>query len=689
MSIFPIAMPRASRVAVAVAAALIPLSCAHAADIDTMDEAKTLDRVVVTASPVQPLTYETDPKLPRQPVPASDGADYLKTIPGFTALRNGGTNGDPVLRGMFGSRLNLLSNDGSMPGACPARMDNPLSYVAPETYDRLVVVKGPQTVLWGPGASAGTVRFQRETPRFDGPGMRLQGSVLGGSFGRNDQVLDAAAGAAKGYAQLTTNRSESGDYDDGDGDVVPSRWKKWNADLALGWTPDQDTLLEATAGTGDGKARYAGRGMDGAQFKRESLGLRFEKAFPGTLAKLQANAFHNAADHVMDNYSLRDPNPMSSMPMPMAANVDRTTSGGRMAAEWGWDGFALVAGVDTQRSRHRQRNAMGVGSYAARPWKQDAEFRNTGVFAEATWTIEARQRVVAGLRSDRAEATDLRATAGMMGMPNPTHGQARRETLPGGFVRYERDAAGNGFGWYAGIGHTGRMPDYWELISPAMGPMGAANAFAGIRPEKTTQLDIGGQYRGTRIDAWVSAYAGRIDDYILFSYRSGGMMGMTSAASNIDARIRGAEAGVEFRPSPDWSLGGNLAWAWGANASRGTALPQMTPLEGRFNAAWDNGRWSAGALLRVVARQDRVAVGQGSVVGRDLGPSAGFATLALNGGYRVNERMQLTAGIDNLFDRDYSEHLNLSGSADFGYPADPVRIDEPGRSAWLKLNFSY
>ena len=91
-------------------------------------------------------------------MPASDGADYLKTIPGFSAIRNGGSNGDPVLRGMFGSRLNLVSNDGSMPGACPARMDNPMSYVSPETFDRLVVVKGPQTVLWGPGASAGTVR---------------------------------------------------------------------------------------------------------------------------------------------------------------------------------------------------------------------------------------------------------------------------------------------------------------------------------------------------------------------------------------------------------------------------------------------------------------------------------------------------------------------------------------------------
>ena len=157
------AMALPSRRALACALALALCSAAVAAapldpvdDADGKREAQTFDRVVVTAVPVLPLTFETDPKLPRQPVPASDGADYLKTIPGFTALRNGGTNGDPVLRGMFGSRLNLLSNDGSMPGACPARMDNPLSYVAPETYDRLVVVKGPQTVLWGPGASAGT-----------------------------------------------------------------------------------------------------------------------------------------------------------------------------------------------------------------------------------------------------------------------------------------------------------------------------------------------------------------------------------------------------------------------------------------------------------------------------------------------------------------------------------------------------
>ena len=672
--------------AIAVAFACATPAIAHA---DASPDAATLDRVVVTAAPVSPLTYETDPTLPRQPVPASDGADYLKTIPGFTALRNGGTNGDPVLRGMFGSRLNLLTNDGSMPGACPARMDNPLSYVAPETYDRLVVVKGPQTVLWGPGASAGTVRFERDTPRFDAPGLRVDGSLLGGSHGRNDQVLDATAGASRGYARLSANRSEADDYEDGDGRRVPSAWKKWNADLALGWTPDADTLLEFNAGIGDGEARYAGRGMDGSMFRRDSASLRFEKRdLPGVLESVGASMFRNQADHLMDNYTLREPNPMSAMPMPMAANVERRTDGGRTALSAKGDGWELTGGVDMQRSRHRQRSAMGRGTYRAEPWETDARFETRGAFAEGTWHVAEQQRFVAGARVDRAEVQDRRATAGMMGMPNPTAGLTRKETLPGGFVRFEHDVAVVPVTWYAGVGHTERMPDYWELFSADRGPMGAPNAFAGIAPEQTTQLDIGLQYRSARLDAWVSAYAGRIDDYILFSYMSGGMMGMMSSVANVDARVRGAEAGVEVRPREGWKLGATLAHAWG-EVRHGGALPQMPPLEARLTAAYEGPRWSAGVSLRAVAGQDRVALDQGNVVGRDLGPSAGFATLALNGGYRFNDQVRLIAGIDNVFDRTYSEHLNLSGSADFGYPADPVRINEPGRTAWVKLQLAY
>ena len=169
-----------------------------------------MDPVVITAvAPDSPLTFITNPKTPRQPLPASDGTDYLKTIPGFSAIRNGGTNGDPVLRGMFGSRLNILTNGSSMPGACPGRMDAPSSYISPETFDQLTVIKGPQTVLWGPGASAGTVRFDRDTPRFTEAGVRFDGSLAGGSFGRNDQTADFTAGNESVYVRVTGNHSHS------------------------------------------------------------------------------------------------------------------------------------------------------------------------------------------------------------------------------------------------------------------------------------------------------------------------------------------------------------------------------------------------------------------------------------------------------------------------------------------------
>ncbi len=652
----------------------------------------SLERIVVTGvGPVTPLLFVTDPKKPRQPIPASDGTDYLKTIPGFSAIRNGGSNGDPVLRGMFGSRLNLLTNGTSMPGACPARMDAPSSYISPANFDELTIIKGPQTVLWGPGASAGTIRFDRKAPGFTEPGILFDGSLTGGSWGRHDQTADLAAGNEKVYVRLTGNHSHSQDYEDGDGERVPSKWNKWNTDVTFGVTPDANTLIELTAGTGDGEARYAGRGMDGSKFKRESFGLRFEKDNMGsTLRKIEAQVYYNYADHVMDNYSLRDFKPANGMNMPMASNVDRKTWGGRFAATRDLaEDLELVSGFDFQDSRHSARRGMGMMSYRDQSRVEDARFQNTGVFGELTWRAGERDRVIGGVRVDHASARDRRQTVSgshsMMAMPNPTAGEKRDRLLPGGFLRYEHDLATMPATVYAGVGHVQRFPDYWELFSPSRGPAGSANAFDGVKPEKTTQLDFGAQYRTERIDAWASAYVGQVRDFILFDY---GPMGMTSQARNIDATIFGGELGVSYKLSPAWTLDTTLAYAWGKNRSDGIALPQIPPLEGRLSLAYEQGPWSAGVLWRLVAAQNRYAVNQGNVVSKDFDGSGGFGVLSLNGGYRISKQVQLAFGVDNLFDRTYSEHLNLAGNSGFGYSAN-TRINEPGRTVWATLSVRY
>ena len=248
------------------------------------------------------------------------------------------------------------------------------------------------------------MRFEREIPYFDEPGLRLDGSATFASHGRNDQMLDAAAGNAQFYGRLTANRSESDDYVDGAGQRVPSAWDKWNADAASGWTPDPDTVLEASVGRGDGQARYAGRGMDGSQFERTSYGLRFEKAgMDGRVREVTANLYQNEIDHVMDNYTLRDPDPDGAMPMPRASNVAHRVQGGRAALELGGDRWELTAGVDARASRHSRRAATGRDQYLAQPWMVDARFRQAGAFGELHWHLDGRNHLIAGARVDRAD----------------------------------------------------------------------------------------------------------------------------------------------------------------------------------------------------------------------------------------------------------------------------------------------
>ncbi|KVX14392.1 TonB-dependent receptor [Burkholderia ubonensis] len=650
--------------------------------------ADLLPPVEVVASPLRtPLVVVTNPKTPRQPLPASDGADYLKTIPGFASIRSGGTNGDAVLRGMFGSRLNILANGMPTLGACPGRMDAPTSYIAPESYDKLTVVKGPQTVLYGPGASAGTVLFERTTRRFDKPGMRFDGSLVGGSFGRNDQNIDVTAGTPDVYGRVTANHAHSDDYKDGNGRTVPSQWDKWNADAALGWTPDDHTRVELTAGGGDGYARYAGRGMDGAHFRRETFGLSFDKQHIGdVLDRVEARVYYNEADHVMDNYTLRQPDPTSSMPMRMASEVRRRTLGARAAATFRFgDDFKLVAGVDAQSNRLDSRSAMGRQNYADKPWNAQTTMWNAGAFGELTWYASDASRVIGGARVDYASARDKRpTTGGMMGKPNPTFDDDRSRVLPSGFIRYERDLTALPLTWYAGIGHAERFPDYWELFSAKRGPAGAVNAFSAVKPEKTTQLDIGAQYRSERLDAWVSAYAGYVQDFILFNYASG-MMGSTTQATNVNAQIMGGEAGVAWRPVAPLRVETSLAYAWGRNVATGDPLPQMPPLEARFGVEYTRGAWSAGGLWRVVASQHRYALNEGNVVGKDFGPSAGFGVLSLHAQYNVSKTVQVSVGVDNVLNKAYTEHLNLAGNAGFGYAAN-TPVTEPGRTAWVRVS---
>lgn len=675
------------------------------------DAPVVLDPVVTTIGRgAEPLHVHLDPKAPAQPVPAHDGADVLKSVPGFSVVRKGGTDGDPVLRGLAGSRLGILIDGEAIFGGCGNRMDPPTAYVFPAAYDRITIVKGPQTVLHGPGNSAGVVRFERDTHRPAARETALFASATTGGFGRFDAALDARAATPLAQARLTATDTRASDYRDGDGRAVHSAYRRWSANANAAWTPDTRTTLEFSTARSDGEAAYADRAMDGVRFDRENYGLRFERtALTALVASVEVRLFRNYVDHVMDNFSLRPFAPSAGMNGRAVSNPDRLTTGG--LAQFVLTPSAparLTAGVDTQRNTHTVRSTANetTDPYAARTRLRDAAFRQLGLFTEGAYALSETRRVYAGARFDHWRATDPRAAVAISMMStaaNPSRDHTRRSGLASGFARYEHELAGKAATLFAGLGRLQRFPDYWEMVKNESAA--SVTAF-GTRPETTTQLDVGVMHRRGPLQLTIAAFASRIDDFILVQNgmtktvsapATGGMpaMGGMPAATtrvatitrNIDASTWGGEADLGWRFAEHWRLDASLAYVRGDNDTDTRPLAQLPPLEARFGFAYQQPAWSAGALLRAVAAQERFALNQGNIVGQDLGRTPGFGVLALHASWRVSTWARLSGGVDNVLDRTYAEHISRAGAMVTGF-AQTRRVNELGRFVWLKLDVS-
>ena len=662
-------------------AAAISLACfssvVFAADADS---AHILAPIVVTAqqgNDAHGLIVHADPKQPTQPIPAVDGAAYLQSIVGFNQIKNGGANGDVTFRGMFGSRIKILTDGTENLGACPSRMDNPASYVSPESYDKITVVKGPQTVQYAHTGSAATVIFEREPEQLtSAKPYRGQASVMLGSYGRLDQNVEAAVGDETKYARLNANRSIADSYQDGAGNTVPSDWEKWNADLALGWTPNEDTWVELKGGKSDGEAVYAGRPMDGSKFARESLGLHVEKKnISEVIKKVEAQVDYSYNDHVMDNFSLRKFNPADGMSMPMASNVARRTLNARVAMTQDWGKLQLISGIDSQKNEHTKRSGSLMSPYQNKARVGDMDFESYGAFGELSYAFNDQHKLVTGARVDQAKIDNLATDT------------ERKETLPSGFVRIESELAEH-VKTYAGLGYVERVPDYWELFSTKY-HQSTGTTFADLENEKTAQFDAGYQYEQGAFKSWASVYAGLIQDYILVAYTPTGSMGRLEAKSrNVDATIAGAEAGVAYQLTDQIQADISAMYAWGENTTDHTALPQIAPLEGRFNLRYVQEKYNLGLLWRVVAAQDRTSYREGNIIGYDLEDSKGFGTLSLNGTYNIQKDLDLSVGIDNVLNKNYAEHLNKLGSSGFGYAATE-QFNNIGRNYWARISMKF
>ncbi|EFH22888.1 TonB-dependent copper receptor [Neisseria polysaccharea ATCC 43768] len=674
---------------------LLPLAAAlsQAWAAPVAEETAELSPVTVTGTQQQKAnTVKFNPKATLQPLPAGDGADLLQSVPNMSIIRKGGSSGDPLFRGLGGSRLAINADDQFVYGGCSNRMDPPTSYIHPSTFDEVVVTKGPQTVTQGMGLISGSVHFVRKDPTFHEQPYSFNGSTTLGSSGRRDAAFEAGAGGKYGYARLNVSHNESDDYKDGAGNRVHSNFKRDSQMVQLGVTPTENTTIAGTYERSRGKAAYADRRMDGSKFDRDAWNVRIsQRNITPWLSEIEARYGSSEIDHVMDTYSLRTIRDSSTgMQIKKAINPKRRTDTGNLKATFDWDNVNLQTGIDYMRDRHTERD--GDEKFTEKAYAPTQSFDQLGGFAEAAWQRNDAQKLIAGFRHDQVTGTyETKADSDPL--------KKTKYPLTSGFFRFEQTAGNTKY--YAGLGIAQRAPDYWERKK---------SENLRLRKETNRQLDAGLIWNSGNWHVSASVFAGKVDDFIIVEPKpmthhtagshtpttpaagghSGHHHGADLSARNIDAIRLGGELEVKWQFAPNWSISSNLAYTYGKNRTDGKPLAQTPPLEWNNTLAFDNGKFSAGALWKLVAKQNRYAKGQGNIIGQDIGASAGFGVLSVNAGWKFNKYATLQGGVDNVFNKTYAEFVSRSGG--FVDPAAGIkttRVNEPGRTAWLRLQAKF
>lgn len=673
-------------------------------------------QVDVTASPLeQRLTTRIQPNA-LESAPLQDLAEGLSAVPGIRLQRRGALALDPNVRGLTGTQVSTFINGMRSFGGGPGRMDTPLSHVDPSQVQRLEVVRGPYALAYG--SSLSTIRVDTQAPV---PTEALTGHVRSGAISNRDalNVSGQALGrSGRLFYDVGAAYRTGDDYTAGNGTAVRGTFTSADVQTRLGWVVDANARLSATVGyQHQDDVAYPSRPLDADYFDTLRGTLQYEWSGAGRLQAASAQVYGYQTLHRMTNANKRSaqPDPARMPPFPLAIRVDTeiATFGARTEARLQLQpGLSLttgLAGYSAYRTATRFRDRRDDGPTPPMlpatdiVWP-DVRTTEVGGFAklervlgraQATATgrldvVHARpNRITEGFRT-RAETATGRAATGDLAQTNVLWSAAASVTVP---VTAPLSLT-------AGVGSSARAPEPLERYGDRMGATRTqrGNEFMGnpaLDPERTYQADLGLDLAAPRLSASVTGFVRYHDNYMtiveapgissalppfdrpVFTYRNG------------EALFSGAELAASAQVLRTLQLRLSGEYLWGRDASFDASEPAygVAPAEARLGARWMPGprNFFLDASLRAVAEQDRVAAR------RNEAPTDGFTTVDVGTGIALPGDVTLRAGMTNIFDVTYREHLNARANRFDPLTADEGEafLPEPGRSVFVRVQYAF
>ncbi len=627
---------------------------------------------------------------------AKDVGEALTRLEGVHKIRKSGIANDIVLRGFQQGNVNVAIDGSHVYGACPNHMDPPAFHVDFAEVEKVEVIKGPFDMR-SQGSLGGTVNIVNKQPE---QGFHVTPNLSAGSYGFFNPSLTASL--SKGRIQGLVGHSfrRSAPFEDGLGKRI-TEYANYRTDaldkeafhVHTGWfklggdiSANQKVEVGYTRQQG-GEVSYPYLQMDALYDNADRMNLTYSVADPlARVDRIRVQGYFTQVKHWMtDQY--RTSSVGAARPYGMATFAGTRSLGTHVDADMG----SFFAGAEFYvRDWNAVTTLKSPTGYTNQASMPDVRMYVAGFYTEHVRQLHPSLRLTLGARLDTGstEANSANTNTDLYFAYKGNRITSRTDTLPSGSVRLAY--AVSNFEIFTGVGHAVRLPDPQERFF-ALKRMGTDWVGDPTNdPTRNTEVDLGFTARTNRFIVRPTLFYSSLDNLIVIHNQkkvntvASVMNGMARSFFPTDAKIYGGEV------MSSATLTDYLIFRSGLSYTRGSKdlapermildpdLAEMAPV--RFRAMLRYGQRSFFGEL------EGVFMGRQNRVDSDLKelPTPGYGVLNAKFGIH-REKLKISAGVDNLFNRFYYEH--------FSFQRDPfrtgTRTPEPGRSAFITMGYGF
>lgn len=611
----------------------------------------------------------------------------LNGVPGTSVQETGYGQGSPYLRGFTGYQT-LMLIDG-------IRLNNSVFRSGPNQYwstvdnfsiERLEIVRGPSSVLYGSDAIGGTVNALTRGPSTWGEGFRHSETLhyrfasadtsdivraeLSGTFGHETGFLLGADG--KWFDDVSGGKDIGTQENTG--------YDEWAGDLKLEhFLGARTRLVLAHQRVQQDDAPRTHRTIFAEPFEGTTVGTDrrhdFDQDRALTYLQLHGEEHGGALDSFHASVSWHD-----------QEEVLKRVTGGGAASEQGFDvetlGLFAYASADSGLGRLTYGADFyrdGVDSFNTAqpiqgPVADDATYDLFGAFLQDEFDLSERTTFTLGGRFNYADVN-----AGSVFDPvsaSQTDLQDDWSALVGS-ARFLHRLEPDALHLFGGVSQGFRAPNLSDLTRL---DSARSNEFEipspGLDPEYTTNYELGLKTLAQRATSQVALFYTDVRDLILRrptgNVNGGGQFEVVK--ENVgDGHVYGIEAESAVRVGGDWEVFAGAAFVEGEVDAYPTSAPvtdeeyldKLMPFSAQLGTRWEQeDRWFE-FVAQGAGDADKLSTADTLDTQRiPPGGTPGYLVFHARGGWRIGRYLALDVGLENLLDEDYRVHgsgLNRPG----------------------------